>query len=377
MRCARARTHAHKYEAHHFTHTTRSQVGAKLIHSLLVANNERSINLALQLIEDHPPLLLGTHGQEAGEAKPVFSGEGAMHIVAVNKQRTAVEAMVRTAVKCLTPAQVEEVLTQTCTGVFFKGAPMRYFGGSVMAYLCVFGHLIPVLPLLQSLPDGLVLRTLECRGRRYFKYTPLHATVMAGRVPEFDVLIEYGCNEFAEDADGFTPMRLAVKMGMRDVFLHSLRHRIKTEWVWGPIAAYKLPLKGLDTEGIAGEQSVMDLVADDMAVASTKAMLLDSFMNGACLAPQTQCMGARIDPAFPRCQVSSSTFSSKSGIGAPAQAQLPPPLLNRRRHLFALAPHLPPQVGPLRLGLPVCNGLVAGLQRHIAGVAINYGSIRG
>ena len=257
-------------------------VGAKLVHSLLVANNDRSVSLAVKLFKMNPRLLLGTHGQHSTN-KPVFSGEGSLHIVAVNKRLAAAKAMVRTAVKHLTPAEVQEVLSQSCTGLFFAGAPMKYFGGSVMAYLSVFGLLIPVLPLLESLPDERKA-ALACRGKRYHKHTVLHACVMAGRVPEFDALIKYGCDEFAEDADGYSPMRLAVRMGMRDIFIHSLRHRVKTEWVWGPIAAYKLPLAGLDTEGRAGELSVMELTADSMALDNTKAMLLDSFMNGEGLA---------------------------------------------------------------------------------------------
>ena len=64
------------------------------------------------------------------------------------------------------------------------------------------------------------------------------------------------------------------------MFIHSLRNRCKTEWVWGPIAAYKLPLAGLDTEGRAGELSVMELTAESLALDYTKEMLLDSFMNG-------------------------------------------------------------------------------------------------
>ena len=59
-----------------------------------------------------------------------------------------------------------------------------------------------------------------------------------------------------------------------------MRNRCKTEWVWGPIAAYKLPLAGLDTEGRAGELSVMELTTESLALENTKEMLLDSFMNG-------------------------------------------------------------------------------------------------
>jgi hypothetical protein len=80
-------------------------VGAKLVHCLLVANHERSIKLALELIEIHPPLLLGTHGQHSAN-KPVFTGEGSLHIVAVNKRGAAVETMVRTAVRHLPPSKL-------------------------------------------------------------------------------------------------------------------------------------------------------------------------------------------------------------------------------------------------------------------------------
>jgi hypothetical protein len=197
----------------HVVEKAEDAVGAKLVHGLLLANSERSVNLAVKLFKINPQLLLGTHGQHSRD-KPVFSGEGSMHIVAVNKRLTAAKAMVRMAVRHLTPAQVLEMLSQSCAGQFFVGAPMCYFGGSVMSYLAVFGLLIPVLPLLESLPDERKA-ALACRGKLYHKYTAMHATVMAGRVPEFNALIKYGADEFALDADGYSPMRLAVKMGMR------------------------------------------------------------------------------------------------------------------------------------------------------------------
>ena len=306
-------------------------VGAKLVHGLLLANNERTVQLAVELFEIHPPLLLGTHGQHS-DNKPVFSGEASLHIVAVNKRVAAAEAMVRTAVRCLTPAQVLEMLTQSVTGLFFKEAPMCYFGGSVIAYLSVFGILVPVLQLLESLPAERAA-AMHVRGKLYYKYSPLHATVMAGRVPEFDALVKYGADEFAKDADGFTPMLLAVKMGMRDIFLHSLRHHIKTEWIWGPIAAYKLPLIGLDTEGISGKISVMELTADNMAREKTKTMLLDSFMNGAGASFPKHSVPhlGRDFLRFP-CQVSSSTSSSKNGNGEPQRKRSPPIFYVIRSH---------------------------------------------
>ena len=209
---------------------------------------------------------------------------------------------------------------------------MCYFGGSVIAYLSVFGILVPVLQLLESLPAERAA-AMHVRGKLYYKYSPLHATVMAGRVPEFDALVKYGADEFAKDADGFTPMLLAVKMGMRDIFLHSLRHHIKTEWIWGPIAAYKLPLIGLDTEGISGKISVMELTADNMAREKTKTMLLDSFMNGAGASFPKHSVPhlGRDFLRFP-CQVSSSTSSSKNGNGEPQRKRSPPIFYVIRSH---------------------------------------------
>ena len=351
-------------------------VGAKLVHGLLVANSERSIKLALELFEIHPPLLLGTHGQNSAD-KPVIKGEGSMHIVAVNQRRYAVEFMVRTAVRRMSPAQVQELLSQTCTGLFFKGAPMRYFGGSVMAYLSVVGLLIPVLPLLESLPEER-MAALHCRGKRH-AYTALHATVLAGRVPEFNALVKYGSDEFAEDRDGFNPMQLAVQMGMQDIFIHSLRHRVKTEWVWGPIAAYKLPLIGLDTEGTAGEQTVMDLTADAMALDKTKTMLLDSFMNGACLTSNTP--GRYSGPPFHAPYVGAGfifnlfvekwhRYASESSSNPPPPHH-PPTLLHSCRP-FARLPSIfiATQVGPLPLGFPARRRFAAGLQHLPASVAI-------
>ena len=355
-------------------------VGAKLVHGLLVANSERSVNLAVKLFKINPRLLLGTHGQHslwvgARCTKPVFVGEGSMHIVAVNQRLDAAMAMVRTAVRHLTPAQVLEMLSQSCTGDFFWDPPMRYFGGSVMSYLAVFGLLVPVLPLLESLPDERK-EALACRGKKYHKYTVLHAVVMAGRVPEFDALIKLGTNEVTEDADGYTPMQLAVKMGMRDIFLHSLRHHVKTDWVWGPIAAYKLPLAGLDTEGRAGDLSAMELTAESFALDNTKEMLLDTFMNGAGLASQTQCADVRLQPPFQHTlllpgfifHLFVEKWARCASASFPPTASTPPPSIRTD------PPSPSPQVGPLLLGHAALCRLVAGLHPHGNGVAINFWS---
>ena len=155
------------------------------------------------------------------------------------------------------------LLSQTCTGTFFKDAPICYFGGTPLSYLAVFGglHVLKVCmqplhskatahsepppfrpasyftrllrPLrpctrrpiytracrhptthrsgsnpsaqaLDSLPDE---RAAALRiGCCHYGFKPLHAAAAAGRTAEFDVLTrEYGCNALDLDHEGLCP----------------------------------------------------------------------------------------------------------------------------------------------------------------------------
>ena len=64
-------------------------VGAKILHCLALANSGESISLLKALVKQDAHLLLGVHGQHSEKPKPVFFGEGTLHIVAVNKNEGA------------------------------------------------------------------------------------------------------------------------------------------------------------------------------------------------------------------------------------------------------------------------------------------------
>ena len=55
--------------------------GARLIHCLLIANKEQSLDLADRLFASNPSLLLDVHSKEGTQAQ--YEGEGSLHILAV------------------------------------------------------------------------------------------------------------------------------------------------------------------------------------------------------------------------------------------------------------------------------------------------------
>lgn len=121
--------------------------GAGLIHLLVLGNKpDSSLELAMQLFSVRPKLLLCVHdaGREAFEDE--FTGEGSLHILAVNEREDAFERLIQLAHESLEPREFEALLMQKCTGRFFtKNVPM--FGATPLAFAACFGF-VKVLKLL-------------------------------------------------------------------------------------------------------------------------------------------------------------------------------------------------------------------------------------
>ena len=95
--------------------------GARLIHALLVANNEASLSLAERLFEHQPRLLLDVHSKQSGRAKhAIFEGEGSLHILAANEQTSLICRLLKRAHKALGPKEFLKMLSQQAVGPFFE-----------------------------------------------------------------------------------------------------------------------------------------------------------------------------------------------------------------------------------------------------------------
>lgn len=62
------------------------EVGAYMIHALVVGNTLESLSLSQRIFEASPRLLLQVHVNHRG-GMPLFTGESVLHIVAVNQQQ--------------------------------------------------------------------------------------------------------------------------------------------------------------------------------------------------------------------------------------------------------------------------------------------------
>ena len=76
--------------------------------------------------------------------------QGCLHVGIVNHQEQAICEWLDLAVARLPPDDLSRFVGATCTGVFFEDVPMRFYGGTVLAYGVCFDLREFVLKLLQT-----------------------------------------------------------------------------------------------------------------------------------------------------------------------------------------------------------------------------------
>eukprot|EP00327_Prymnesium_parvum_P049352 CAMPEP_0205889230 /NCGR_PEP_ID=MMETSP1083-20121108/20841_1 /ASSEMBLY_ACC=CAM_ASM_000430 /TAXON_ID=97485 /ORGANISM="Prymnesium parvum, Strain Texoma1" /LENGTH=943 /DNA_ID=CAMNT_0053253285 /DNA_START=20 /DNA_END=2853 /DNA_ORIENTATION=+ len=253
--------------------------GAGLLHALLISSSREGDALVVKLCEELPHLLCNPY------AEGNFRGEGPLHLVAVSGKSDLMMKILTVALQKLEHDQLQCLFSQTAEGAFFYQEPMSHFGGTPAAYLAVFG----MLDAIKLLDSDISIRNFALNVRCPVSgYMPVHAAVIASRKDIYDYLCDHcGCDEFAQvehsrvfDLEGLIPLQLACKFGIHTIFKHLLRRRAVKQWSWGPVTSYMLPMRGIDTEGIAGDQHVMELVAEITATHDAQMMLEYSFMNG-------------------------------------------------------------------------------------------------
>ena len=73
-----------------------------------------------------------------------------MHVVIVNRHESMLLRMIELSAQHLTPEQLRILYHTQTDGAFFDDAPMRNYGGTVLAWVCVFGMKKALVALLET-----------------------------------------------------------------------------------------------------------------------------------------------------------------------------------------------------------------------------------
>ena len=233
--------------------------------------------------------------------------------------------------------RVRARLLADCSRVAWQ-APMKYFGGTPIAYFAVFGmkdlleelvgdpikvdearvkagepkwldhveassrpgelapskrNTLAGMPMPQPMREPLepeeryyLVNELRCKVTEYL---PIHAIVASGNQVMYDFMVDIcGANPRLEVHE-LSALKLAVVLGKQAMVRHILQRRLKTAWTWGPVTQYMIPLDEIDTAGsrvipfperCLGNLQLLELVVAPGAKEVTRKMMLDSFMNG-------------------------------------------------------------------------------------------------
>lgn len=315
------------------------EVGAYFIHCLLVANTPEALELAWELLKAKPSLLCVVHTDHR-KGFALFTGESCLHIVAANRREKLLLRLVDLAEAELPASAFGELLRTQARGSFFNEMPMRFYGGTALAYSCVFSlrdavrrYLQTGLVSLNKPEDACVLtgflpvhavaannltsmyeyitRTLpaeqradplactsigrfEAKLRSQVRAPAFRCPSTAFRCPSAVALEQLlsscfiasrrissylACSRLFPSLQSLTTMQLAAQLGRHRMFIHILRKQAAILWKWGPVTQFTIDLKGIDSSG-SGSADVMQLIARQHALRSTQEMLLDSFMMG-------------------------------------------------------------------------------------------------
>ena len=289
--------------------------GARLIHCLMLSNEERSLDLAERILHICPNMLLDVHGRGPPMVAK-FEGEGTLHILAVNKRSEHLERILQLAKDRLDAEEFVALLSQKAVGSFFRKAPMNSFGATPIAYFAVFAQKsvlerlfgdarVETGPAPWLNPDEAyeLMNGLRARDDSVGAsgYSPLHAVVANERLDMFDYLTE-ACGAEAHDTTGqhgrdragvdgrtppalrdntgCTPLQLAARLGLKVTFKHVLQTQVNPVWQWGPVSESLIPLVEIDSAQSNNVRTVMELTCHNAAIDGAKELLDDNFLGG-------------------------------------------------------------------------------------------------
>ena len=264
-------------------------VGAYPIHALGVANTAEALALLEAVYEENPRLLMQVHTKHRA-GFPLFTGESGLHVLAVNNREDMLCRMIELCVSKLTNDEVCTLFRSQAAGVFFNEMPMRFYGGTPLAYACVRGHCKAVKAYLDT---GIVSLNDRSDACGITGFLPIHAVAANGVMSMYDWLTnELPVEQRADveqrssagrmlalDVHSLVPLQLAAKLGDHAAVKHIMRKQTSIMWVWGPVTQHTIDLNFVDSGGEGGGD-IMELVARMNASKETTELLLDSFMGG-------------------------------------------------------------------------------------------------
>lgn len=263
-------------------------VGAFPIHALMVVNTPEVLSLCMDILERAPHQLTRLHTSK------LFLGESILHIVIVNRHEELLVKLVELACKKLEREEVVALLHAQAEGLFFRDLPMRWYGGTALAYACSFNMRKAVEALLEAGGDSPILNLNDPKDAcRLTGFLPLHAAVANRKSTMFDFLTDSLPIAARADVKAVTrlgqltslaiynlsPLQLAARMGDHAMTRHIMRRQCGVEWIWGSVTQFSMSLVGIDSSGVGGGD-IMELIVSVGAGKATTAMLLDDFMNG-------------------------------------------------------------------------------------------------
>jgi len=269
---------------------TPDQVGAFVIHALMVGNSKESLDLSWKLYQSVPSLLTQLHVNHR-DGFPLFAGESALHIACVNDQEELLCLMLDLAQVALSAEDFETLLRSQAHGVFFDGMPMRFYGGTALAYACCFELRSAVLKMLSTKVVSLNERRDACCITGFL---PLHAVASNGLKGMYEWMTKEIPDELLRADERqltsvgrmtslglhcLTTLQLTALLGDHATFKHILQKQCSILWVWGPVTQYSINLLGVDSAG-SGGGDVMELIGRIDAKRETTELLLDEFMQG-------------------------------------------------------------------------------------------------
>lgn len=152
-------------------------VGAYVIHALMVCNTSAALELCMELFELVPATLAKTHDA------PLFTGEGCLHIACANRREEHACKMLDLAQRHLAPDEFRAMMSSQASGSFFDTPPMCWYGETPIAYACVFSLKRVVRKMLDT---GLV--SLDTSPGVVCGLYPLHAVTINGLRDMYDFL---------------------------------------------------------------------------------------------------------------------------------------------------------------------------------------------
>eukprot|EP00966_Prymnesium_polylepis_P030959 720306-Prymnesium_polylepis.1 len=164
----------------------RDAVGATPVHGLLVANTPLALKLVLRLFEARPKLMLQSH------AAGPFLGENTMHVVIVNRHEALLLVMIELSCAWLSDDELRTLYHTQTDGPFFDDAPMRNYGGTVLAWVCVFGLRRALQRMLECerLAKGVIDLNDHRQACKTTGFLPVHAVTANGLRDMYDFVTE-------------------------------------------------------------------------------------------------------------------------------------------------------------------------------------------